>query len=154
MHTVTHTHSFKDRLPRVVQQAPTLTPLPTNPHPPPPQRYELQIDFLEAVFGVKKEIDIDRLVACATCDGSGQKAGTSPTTCTQCNGAGQLISNVRTPLGVFQQLQTCPRCGGRGRQVTPCEKCGGDGRVRQGKKIALTVPAGALGCGARGWSLP
>lgn len=106
------------------------------------ERCELQIDFLEAVFGCKKEIDVDRLATCATCDGSGSKPGTSPTTCAQCNGAGQLISNVRTPLGVFQQLQTCPRCGGRGQSVTPCDKCGGDGRVRQSKKIALTVPAG------------
>ncbi|KAI8473278.1 MAG: chloroplast DnaJ-like protein 1 [Monoraphidium minutum] len=106
------------------------------------ERYDLQIDFLEAVFGCKKEIDIDRLASCGTCSGSGQKAGTTPSTCTQCNGTGQLVSNVRTPLGVFQQLQGCPRCQGRGQMVTPCEKCGGDGRVRTSKKIALTVPAG------------
>lgn len=105
---------------------------------------------MDAVFGCKKEIEIDRLATCATCDGSGQKPGTTPTTCTQCNGAGQLISNVRTPLGVFQQLQTCPRCQGRGQMVTPCEKCGGDGRTRTSKKIALTVPAGEYVCGGGG----
>jgi hypothetical protein len=47
----------------------------------------------------------------------------------------------RPPLAPAQQ--TCPRCGGRGQNFTPCDKCGGDGRVRQSKKIALTVPAGA-----------
>jgi molecular chaperone DnaJ len=106
------------------------------------ERYELQVDFLEAVFGAKKEIDLDRLVACGTCTGSGVKAGTSPTTCTQCGGQGQLIQAVRTPLGAFQQVTTCPRCEGRGQVFQPCDKCGGDGRVRQSKRIALTVPSG------------
>jgi molecular chaperone DnaJ len=106
------------------------------------ERYELQVDFLEAVFGAKKEIDLDRLVACGTCTGSGVKAGTSPSTCTQCGGQGQLIQAVRTPLGAFQQVTTCPRCEGRGQVFQPCDKCGGDGRVRQSKRIALTVPAG------------
>jgi molecular chaperone DnaJ len=106
------------------------------------ERYELQVDFLEAVFGAKKEIDLDRLVACGTCSGSGVKTGTSPSTCTQCGGQGQLIQAVRTPLGAFQQVTTCPRCEGRGQVFQPCDKCGGDGRVRQSKRIALTVPAG------------
>jgi len=106
------------------------------------ERYELQVDFLEAVFGAKKEIDLDRLVGCGTCAGSGVKSGTQPTTCAQCGGQGQLIQAVRTPLGAFQQVTTCPRCEGRGQVFQPCEKCGGDGRVRQSKRIALTVPAG------------
>ncbi len=105
-------------------------------------RYELQIDFLEAVFGCSKELDIDHLVECTTCEGSGVKAGTSPAPCVQCAGQGQLIQNVRTPLGTFQQVSTCPRCEGRGQMQTACEKCGGDGRTRSMKKISLTVPAG------------
>jgi hypothetical protein len=68
-------------------------------------RYDLLIEFSDAVFGCKKEITIDRLAACTTCDGSGQKAGTTPTGCEQCGGQGQIISNVRTPLGTFQQMQ-------------------------------------------------
>jgi DnaJ-class molecular chaperone len=66
--------------------------------------YELQLDFSEAVFGCQKEIEIDRLEECPSCEGSGVKAGTSPTTCTQCGGSGQMMSAVRTPLGMFQQV--------------------------------------------------
>merc|ERR1719484_364769 len=49
---------------------------------------------------------------------------------------------ARTPLGNFQQVQTCPKCGGEGVISTPCGTCSGDGRVRRGKRISLQVPAG------------
>ncbi len=49
---------------------------------------------------------------------------------------------VRTPLGAFQQVSTCPRCEGAGQVFVPCEKCGGDGRTRESKRISLKVPAG------------
>lgn len=63
------------------------------------------MDFLDAVFGCSKEIEIDRLVGCTTCEGSGNKPGTTPVTCPQCGGSGQLVQAVRTPLGAFQQVR-------------------------------------------------
>lgn len=105
-------------------------------------RYDLKIDFLEAVFGCQKEIDISRLEKCGTCSGSGTKPGTQPTSCSTCGGSGQVIQAVRTPLGMFQQMSTCPACGGQGQISTPCGTCGGDGRVRGSKRISLRVPPG------------
>jgi molecular chaperone DnaJ len=67
-------------------------------------RYELQIDFLDAVFGCKKELEIMHLTGCKTCTSSGIKPGTSPSNCSRCQGTGQLIQAVRTPLGAFQQV--------------------------------------------------
>jgi len=106
------------------------------------ERYDLQLDFLEAVFGCSKEIEVDKLAGCTTCDGSGVKAGTTPSTCPQCQGSGQVVQAVRTPLGAFQQVSTCPRCEGMGQIFIPCEKCSGDGRVRETKRISLKVPPG------------
>eukprot|EP00878_Enallax_costatus_P014283 GHUV01014941.1.p1 GENE.GHUV01014941.1~~GHUV01014941.1.p1 ORF type:complete len:290 (+),score=68.17 GHUV01014941.1:782-1651(+) len=106
------------------------------------ETYELQLDFLDAVFGCKKELEIMHLTGCKTCTGSGVKPGTQATTCTMCQGTGQLIQAVRTPLGAFQQVTTCGRCEGLGQSFTACEKCGGDGRERETKRIQLTVPAG------------
>ncbi|KAG1673275.1 hypothetical protein FOA52_002555 [Chlamydomonas sp. UWO 241] len=106
------------------------------------ERFDLQLDFLEAVFGSSKEMDVDRLASCGTCEGSGVKSGTTPSTCPQCQGSGQFVQAVRTPLGAFQQVSTCPRCEGMGQVFVPCEKCGGDGRVRESKRIQLKVPAG------------
>ncbi|XP_022857408.1 chaperone protein dnaJ A7A, chloroplastic-like [Olea europaea var. sylvestris] len=106
------------------------------------QIYNLVLNFKEAVFGVEKEIEITRLESCNTCDGSGAKPGTKPTTCGTCGGQGQVVSSARTPLGVFQQVMTCSSCGGTGEISTPCNTCNGDGRVRKSKRISLKVPAG------------
>lgn len=69
------------------------------------RRYDLKLNFLEAVFGFSSEIDISRLVTCETCDGSGVKAGTTPSGCGWCGGQGQVVSQVRTPLGTFNQVR-------------------------------------------------
>lgn len=106
------------------------------------QRYDLRLEFTEAVFGCSKEIEVSRLEDCSTCTGSGVKPGTNPTTCGTCKGAGQVVQAVRTPLGMFQQVGTCPTCGGTGEQFTPCGTCQGDGRVRGSKRISLRVPPG------------
>ncbi|KAM3255444.1 hypothetical protein ACQJBY_048620 [Aegilops geniculata] len=106
------------------------------------ESYNLVLNFKDAVFGVEKEIEITRLEGCNTCDGSGAKPGTKPTTCKTCGGQGQVVSSTRTPLGIFQQVSTCNTCGGTGEFSTPCKTCGGDGRVRKTKRISLKVPAG------------
>lgn len=106
------------------------------------ESYSLVLNFKEAVFGVEKEIEIRRLESCTTCEGSGAKPGTKPTTCRTCGGQGQVVSSARTPLGVFQQVSTCSTCDGSGESSTPCGTCNGDGRVRKSKRISLKVPAG------------
>ncbi|XP_078442937.1 chaperone protein dnaJ A7A, chloroplastic-like isoform X2 [Wolffia australiana] len=106
------------------------------------ETYNLVLNFKDAIFGIEKEIEITRLESCTTCDGSGVKPGTKPTKCTACGGQGQVVSSVRTPLGVFQQVMTCSACNGTGEISTPCSTCSGDGRVRRTKRISLKVPAG------------
>ena len=82
------------------------------------ERFDLQIEFLEAVFGCEKELDCMRLEECGECTGSGVKAGTSPKTCGTCGGQGQVVATVRTPLGNFQQVTACNACGGTGQTFT------------------------------------
>lgn len=106
------------------------------------QKVEVTLEFLDAVFGTSKEIEIEHLEECDTCTGSGVRPGTSPRTCSQCGGSGQVLGEVRTPIGMFQQVSTCNVCGGQGETSTPCVKCSGDGRVRVRKKISLRVPPG------------
>jgi molecular chaperone DnaJ len=106
-------------------------------------RYDLRITFEEAIRGVEKEIEFPVLVRCETCDGSGAKPGTSPITCPQCNGRGEVRTTRQTMLGAMVNVTTCPRCRGEGRIVeTPCETCHGEGRVEERRKIRVTIPAG------------
>ncbi|KAH9552280.1 hypothetical protein CY35_09G056900 [Sphagnum magellanicum] len=106
------------------------------------ERYDLRIDFRDAVFGIDKDIEVTRLESCSTCSGSGAKPGTTPTSCSTCGGQGQVVTTAQTPLGDFRQVATCPSCGGSGERSTPCTTCSGDGRVRKAKRISLKVPAG------------
>ena len=102
-------------------------------------RYDLTIDFQEAVFGTEKEIRIRRLEACETCKGSGSKSGRGPVTCPQCQGRGQ----VRYQQGFFSVARTCNACAGRGSIISdPCDTCRGETRVTKEIKLTVKVPAG------------
>ncbi|MEL0169909.1 MAG: molecular chaperone DnaJ [Pseudomonadaceae bacterium] len=102
-------------------------------------RYTLELDLEEAVRGTTVTIRVPTLVGCETCDGSGAKKGTTPTTCTTCGGHGQ----VRMQQGFFSVQQTCPRCHGTGKMITdPCKDCHGNGRVEKQKNLSVKVPAG------------
>ena len=113
-----------------------------------PQRGEslrtgVTISFEEAAFGCEKEVTVERVENCEVCKGSGAAAGTSPETCTACNGTGQVQRRQQTPMGVFATTSVCPRCGGRGKIVkSPCKSCGGSGQVRRRKTIKVSIPAG------------
>jgi len=102
-------------------------------------RYTLEVSLEEAVRGATTEIRVPSLQHCGTCDGTGAKPGTSPTTCGGCGGAGQ----VRMQQGFFQVQQTCPQCRGRGKTISdPCTDCRGQGLVEKTKTLSVKVPPG------------
>jgi molecular chaperone DnaJ len=106
-------------------------------------RYDLRISFQEAVTGTDKEIEFTALGRCETCAGTGAREGTSPVTCPQCNGRGEIRSVRQTMLGQMVNVTACPRCRGEGRIIEePCETCGGDGRTERRRTLRVTIPAG------------
>lgn len=106
-------------------------------------QYRVRLDFEEAVFGVEKEIEITRDETCSTCDGSGAKPGTSPQSCPQCGGRGEVRQTRQTLLGSMVQVTTCPTCNGEGKTIdTPCPTCSGKGTERKTRKKKVNIPAG------------
>src|SRR5712671_4084759 len=102
-------------------------------------RYDLEISFEESAHGAETTIQIPRQENCETCDGSGAAAGSSPATCPQCRGQGQ----VRYQQGFFTVARTCPQCRGAGKVITkPCPDCRGAGRVAKERKITVKIPPG------------
>jgi molecular chaperone DnaJ len=102
-------------------------------------RYDLEITFEESARGAETMIQIPRQENCDTCNGSGAAPGSSPSTCPQCQGQGQ----VRFQQGFFTVARTCPQCRGAGKIVTkPCSTCRGAGRVTKERKITVKIPAG------------
>ena len=105
--------------------------------------YTIRLTFEEAIRGIEKEISVTRTENCSTCSGSGAKAGTSPKTCPNCGGTGQVRVQRQTPLGNFVTNSECDKCHGTGKIIEePCTDCKGKGRVRKNRKIKVNVPAG------------
>ena len=102
-------------------------------------RYDLSLEFEEAVFGKQTEIQIRRAEVCVDCRGSGAPPGRGPETCQQCAGRGQ----VRYQQGFFSIARTCPICNGAGQVIThPCLQCNGAGLTDRRHTISVSVPAG------------
>jgi molecular chaperone DnaJ len=102
-------------------------------------RYDLEIPFEQSATGTETSIQIPRHETCETCSGSGAAPGSSPSTCPQCRGTGQL----RYQQGFFTVARTCGQCRGSGRVITkPCATCHGEGTVEQLRKLTVKIPAG------------
>ena len=103
-------------------------------------RYDLEVTFEEAIFGVEKNIPVTKRVLCEACDGSGAKPGTKPVTCKTCNGHGQ----VRIQQGFFSIQRACHDCSGSGKSIGhPCDSCSGSGLKQSQSKINVKIPAGS-----------
>lgn len=106
-------------------------------------RVDITLDFEDAAFGVKKDIEFLRTEDCHTCHGEGAEPGTGTTTCPDCNGQGQVRYAQRSLFGETIQVRECDRCHGKGRVFdTPCHTCKGHGKVRKKKKMTIDIPAG------------
>ncbi len=102
-------------------------------------RYDLTLEFEEAVFGVEREIKVRRSETCPDCHGDGTAKGKQPVTCSQCGGRGQQ----RYQQGFFSVARTCSACGGTGTLISdPCQTCHGETRVQSEHQILVKVPAG------------
>ena len=104
---------------------------------------EMDLRFEEAAFGVEKEVKINRWEDCDDCSGSGAAPGTKPVICPRCKGTGQVRITQSIAFGRFETVQVCDQCRGEGRVIEkPCPTCQGRGKVKQPRKVKLTVPAG------------
>jgi len=106
-------------------------------------RYNLEISFEDAAFGKETKIEVPSWETCSACKGSGAKAGTSPQTCPDCHGTGEIKSTQSTMFGQFVNIKTCPRCAGEGKIIKDiCTNCKGTGKVKKNRIVKVKIPAG------------
>ncbi len=113
--------------------------------PPRGSDLEVVVDvaFETAVFGGEQDITVRTAIVCETCQATGAAPGTSPVTCPDCGGAGQIRRVRQSILGQMVTAGPCGRCGGLGQIIEkPCADCRGDGRRVQDKTYTVDIPAG------------
>jgi len=106
-------------------------------------RLDIEIDFMEACFGVEKEIKIAHLEPCEACNSTGMDKNAKDTVCPVCHGQGRVQQSTQTILGSFTSVTTCPNCHGTGKNPKAyCKVCHGTGAIEKEKKITIKIPAG------------
>jgi len=114
-----------------------------GPQPGPDAEVALDVTLEEAAFGATREVTVTLPQRCTTCGGSGCAAGTSPTSCEECQGAGQVRRVRNSILGQMVTSQLCPRCQGMGSRIeSPCDDCRVDGRRQQSATMSVHIPGG------------
>ena len=102
-------------------------------------RYDLEIEFEEAVRGLETKIRVPRLERCEHCDGRGSESPEGIRACERCGGRGQIAFQQ----GFFTIARPCGECSGSGRVIVdPCGECRGQGRVRHERDLGVRIPAG------------
>jgi molecular chaperone DnaJ len=102
-------------------------------------RYDLELSFEEAVFGMTADIQVPRLERCDRCAGGGAEPGTSASTCPTCHGRGEVLYQQ----SFLSIRRTCTTCNGSGHVVrNPCSQCRGHGYRQLQRKLKVTIPAG------------
>jgi molecular chaperone DnaJ len=102
-------------------------------------RYDLEISFEEAVFGISAEIQVPSLEQCKRCSGKGAEPGSAATTCPTCHGRGEVIYQQ----SFLSVRRTCGSCGGSGQIIrNPCKECRGHGYRQVQRKLKVNIPAG------------
>jgi molecular chaperone DnaJ len=104
---------------------------------------EARLTFREAVFGVRREVSLDRLEPCDRCVGSGAEPGTTPQRCRTCGGTGEVQDVRRSIFGTVMTAHPCGTCEGTGEEIVDrCRRCDGRGRIAVATEVPVDIPAG------------
>lgn len=104
---------------------------------------KIRISFTDAVFGIKREVNVTRVEECNSCNGTGAKGGTEYTKCSECGGTGTARYTENSLFGRVIRTGPCQACGGTGKIIKEkCSDCGGAGTKRVNAKIVVDIPAG------------
>jgi len=97
-------------------------------------RIRVKLSLEEIANGIEKKIKVPRKV---------QAPGVQYSSCTTCNGQGQVMKIANTILGRMQTSSVCPTCGGSGKTLLN-RPSGTDaqGMIQKEETVSIKIPAG------------
>jgi molecular chaperone DnaJ len=97
-------------------------------------RIRVKLTLEEIALGVDKKVKVRRKV---------QAKGVKYTTCSTCNGQGQVMRVTNTMLGRMQTAATCPTCNGAGQSISNRPKdADGQGLTVSEETVTINIPEG------------
>ncbi|HBP00583.1 MAG: Chaperone protein DnaJ [Candidatus Uhrbacteria bacterium GW2011_GWF2_41_16] len=103
---------------------------------------DVDLSFKESIFGIRKDIHVQKICACEHCHGTGSEPGAPVDTCKTCGGSGSRVTVQRTLFGAMQARVVCESCHGEGKIPTkPCGSCHGQGVVRTKRNLSVDIPS-------------
>ena len=106
-------------------------------------RFDMEITFEDAAFGVERDINVYRNEQCSHCHGSGAEPGSKVETCPDCHGSGTVRFTQNTMFGQMVNERSCGKCGGTGKIIhDKCHTCSGRGTEKKNRKLKVKIPAG------------
>jgi len=104
---------------------------------------DIELPFEEAVFGVERNILLNKVSVCETCSGTGGKKGTEMISCKTCNGKGKIREMKKSIFGSIEMTRVCDTCSGSGKvPKEKCPICDGLGILKKEEEIKIKIPAG------------
>ena len=99
-------------------------------------RIRVKLTLEDIANGVEKKVKVRRKV---------QATGTTYSTCSSCNGSGQVTRITNTILGRMQTASTCPSCGGAGQTIKnrPADADSQGLKVSE-ETVSIKIPAGVV----------
>lgn len=105
----------------------------------------LEVTLLDLFYGKYIEKEINRILLCIQCDGTGSADKKLPV-CGTCRGSGHVMKTVQIGPGMLSQTQAvCHTCRGTGKSssnIVKCTKCNGIPQTNEKTKIKVNVEPG------------
>ena len=99
-------------------------------------RIRVKLSLEDIANGVEKKVKVRRKV---------QAKGTTYSTCSSCQGSGQVTRITNTILGRMQTASTCPTCGGAGQTIkSKPSDADSQGLKISEETVSIKIPAGVV----------
>ena len=104
---------------------------------------DIELPFEEAIFGVERNVLLNKISICNICNGTGGKKGTEMKSCETCNGKGKIRELKKTIFGSIEMTRVCSVCAGEGKiPKEKCDFCDGLGILKKEEEVKIKIPAG------------
>lgn len=102
---------------------------------------KMLLNLKEVMFGAVKEIELNLINPCSSCNETGGFSKEHVHQCNKCKGMGYVKIQQHSILGIIETQQICPECEGKGKVISKkCLQCNGKTVYYKKETIEIEIP--------------